>query len=100
MAIKRRVQDPPSGSRSDEDEIAKRVAEFGQGGYLPESDEVALDPKAPVGSQSFLFRLNDYQKQLLAESARDDGRSRQKLLETIIWPELERRKAEKDRQLR
>lgn len=100
MAIKKRDQAPPPGMRLDDDALAKRVAEFGQAGYLPESDEPALDPKAPVGSQGFLFRLNDYQKQLLAESARDDGRSRQKLLETIIWPELERRKAEKDRQVR
>lgn len=98
MAIKKRGQAPRAGA--DDETLAKRVAEFGQGGYLPESDESVLDPKAPVGSQGFLFRLNDYQKQLLAESARDDGRSRQKLLETIVWPELERRKAEKDRQER
>ena len=65
---------------------------------MPESDKEVLDPKAPVGPQVFLFRLNDYQKQLLAESALDDGRSRQKLLETIIWPEPERRQAEKNRE--
>jgi hypothetical protein len=78
---------------ADEEAIAKKAEEFGRGGYAPEVQETPLDPNAPVGPQGILFRFNDYQKQLLKEEAEADRRSQQKLLESIIWPELERRRA-------
>lgn len=95
MAIKKREaraagSTPATG---DEDAVARRAEEFGKGGYAPQVDEAPLDPNAPIGPQGILFRFNDYQKQLLKESADADRRSQQKLLESIIWPELERRKA-------
>ena len=98
MAIKKRegravVSTAVAG---DEDAVARKAAEFGKGGYAPEVDEAPLDPNAPIGPQGILFRFNDYQKQLLKESADADRRSQQKLLESIIWPELERRKAERN----
>jgi len=43
------------------------------------------------------FRLNEYQKLLLKEAAVEDRRSQQKLLESLVWPELERRRAERQR---
>ena len=98
MAIKKRearTATPPPAS-SDQDAVARKAEEFGKGGYAPEVVEVPLNPSAPVGPQGILFRFNDYQKQLLKESAEADRRSQQKLLESIIWPELERRKAEQN----
>ncbi|MDD1475353.1 MULTISPECIES: hypothetical protein [Micrococcaceae] len=95
MAIKKR-EAPAVASTAvagDEDAVARRAEEFGKGGYAPQVDEAPLDPNAPVGPQGILFRFNDYQKQLLKESADADRRSQQKLLESIIWPELERRRA-------
>lgn len=95
MAIKKREAPAvaPTAVAGDEDAVARRAEEFGKGGYAPQADEAPLDPNAPVGPQGILFRFNDYQKQLLKESADADRRSQQKLLESIIWPELERRKA-------
>ena len=98
MAIKKRearTAAPPPAS-TDQDAVARKAEEFGKGGYAPEVVEVSLNPSAPVGPQGILFRFNDYQKQLLKESADADRRSQQKLLESIIWPELERRKAERN----
>jgi hypothetical protein len=98
MAIKKRearTATPPPAS-TDQDAVARKAEEFGKGGYAPEVHEVPLNPNAPVGPQGILFRFNDYQKQLLKESAEADRRSQQKLLESIIWPELERRKAERN----
>lgn len=95
MPIKKRDAQPtsPATAMEDEDVIAKKAEEFGRGGYAPEAKETSLDPNAPVGPQGILFRYNDYQKQLLKEEAEADRRSQQKLLESIIWPELERRRA-------
>ncbi|MFC8041866.1 hypothetical protein ACFUOZ_21135 [Paenarthrobacter sp. NPDC057355] len=95
MPIKKRDPLPtsPATAPADEAAIAKKAEEFGRGGYAPEVQEAALDPNAPVGPQGILFRYNDYQKQLLKEEAEVDRRSQQKLLESIIWPELERRRA-------
>jgi hypothetical protein len=93
MPIKKRDAQPTSPSMADEDAIAKKAEEFGRGGYAPEVQETPLDPNAPVGPQGILFRFNNYQKQLLKEEAEADRRSQQKLLESIIWPELERRRA-------
>lgn len=95
MAIKKRDARAvvSTAVTADEDAVARRAEEFGKGGYAPQVDEAPLDPNAPVGPQGILFRFNDYQKQLLKESADADRRSQQKLLESIIWPELERRKA-------
>lgn len=95
MAIKKRDARAVATAAvsADEDAAARRAEEFGKGGYAPQADEAPLDPNAPIGPQGILFRLNDYQKQLLKESADADRRSQQKLLESIIWPELERRKA-------
>ncbi|WP_431230820.1 hypothetical protein [Paenarthrobacter nicotinovorans] len=93
MPIKKR-EERVAPAAGDEESIAKRAEEFGRGGYAPEEVEAApLDPNAPVGPQGIVFRFNDYQKQLLKESAEADRRSQQKLLESIIWPELERRRA-------
>lgn len=94
MAIKKREARPTTPAiEADEDAVAKQAEEFGKGGYAPEVHEAPLDPNAPIGPQGILFRFNDYQKQLLKESADADRRSQQKLLESIIWPELERRRA-------
>ncbi|WP_420181231.1 hypothetical protein [Paenarthrobacter sp. TA1.8] len=95
MPIKKRDAMPTAAATGsvDEDAVAKKAEEFGRGGYAPEVVEIPLDPNAPVGPQGILFRFNDYQKQLLKESAEADRRSQQKLLESIIWPELERRRA-------
>jgi hypothetical protein len=95
MAIKKREARTGASTAitGDEDAVARRAEEFGKGGYAPQENEAPLDPNAPVGPQGILFRFNDYQKQLLKESADADRRSQQKLLESIIWPELERRKA-------
>lgn len=94
MAIKKReaLAAASTAAAGDEAAVARRAEEFGKGGYAPQTDEAPLDPNAPVGPQGILFRFNDYQKQLLKESADADRRSQQKLLESIIWPELERRK--------
>ncbi|GAT89604.1 hypothetical protein CVCC1112_4263 [Paenarthrobacter nicotinovorans] len=97
MPIKKRDAQPTSPVTSDEDVIAKKAEEFGRGGYAPEVQPTPLDPNAPVGPQGILFRFNDYQKQLLKEEAEADRRSQQKLLESIIWPELERRRAARTR---
>jgi hypothetical protein len=97
MPIKKR-EERVAPAAGDEESIAKRAEEFGRGGYAPEEAEAApLDPNAPVGPQGIVFRFNDYQKQLLKESAEDDRRSQQKLLESIVWPELERRREAKGR---
>jgi hypothetical protein len=98
MAIKRRDARAVASTAvsADEDAVARRAEEFGRGGYAPQSDEAPLDPNAPIGPQGILFRFNEYQKQLLKESADADRRSQQKLLESIIWPELERRKADRN----
>ncbi|WP_314216585.1 hypothetical protein [Pseudarthrobacter equi] len=94
MPIKKRDAQPtPPTPTADEALIEKRAEEFGRGGYAPEVKETPLNPNAPVGPQGILFRFNDYQKQLLKEEAEADRRSQQKLLESIIWPELERRRA-------
>jgi hypothetical protein len=94
MAIKKREARTGASTAvtGDEDAVARRAEEFGKGGYAPQIEETPLDPNAPIGPQGILFRFNDYQKQLLKESADADRRSQQKLLESIIWPELERRK--------
>ncbi|MGG5170578.1 hypothetical protein ACQR35_00155 [Pseudarthrobacter sp. J1738] len=97
MAIKKRAAQSTSPATADEDVIAKKAEEFGRGGYAPEVQAPSLDPNAPVGPQGILFRFNDYQKQLLKEEAEADRRSQQKLLESIIWPELERRRAARTR---
>jgi len=98
MAIKKRETRAGASTAVavDEDAVARKAAEFGKGGYAPQTDEAPLDPNAPVGPQGILFRFNDYQKQLLKESADADRRSQQKLLESIIWPELERRKTQRN----
>jgi hypothetical protein len=98
MAIKKREARTAASTdvTGDEDAVARKAAEFGKGGYAPQTDEAPLDPNAPIGPQGILFRFNDYQKQLLKESADADRRSQQKLLESIIWPELERRKADRN----
>jgi hypothetical protein len=95
MAIKKREARGAASTpaTADEDAVARRAEEFGKGGYAPHTDEAALDPNAPIGPQGILFRFNEYQKQLLKESADADRRSQQKLLESILWPELERRRA-------
>lgn len=93
MAIKKREARTSSPASTSQDELDEKAAKFGKGGYAPEAENVSYDPHAPVGPQGILFRFNDYQKQLLKDSAAADRRSQQKLLESIVWPELERRKA-------
>lgn len=98
MAIKRREsQQETSPATTENDELEKRAEAFGRGAYSPvkEVPETELDPTAPIGPQGILFRYNDYQKALLKESADQDRRSIQKLLESIVWPELERRRSER-----
>lgn len=99
MAIKRREsqQTTPAAVQDHDDELEKRAEAFGHGAYSPvkNTPETVLDPTAPIGPQGILFRYNDYQKALLKESAEQDRRSIQKLLESIVWPELERRRAER-----
>ena len=100
MAIKKRQ--PPVASApavpDDQDELARKAEEFGRGGYAPveTASDTQLDPNAPL-TKMIPFRLNEYQKQLLKESAMEDRRSQQKLLESLIWPERERRRAERYR---
>lgn len=98
MAIKKRVVSPsPQMPETTADAVDRKASEFGKAGYAPkESPAEPLDPNAPVGPQGILFRFNDYQKQLLKSEADADRRSQQKLLESILWPELERRKAERN----
>ena len=93
MPIKKRgpVASPSSGPA---DELSRRAEEFGKAGYAPQESVPVLDPNAPL-SKLFPLRVNEYQKQLLQESAAADRRSQQKLLESLIWPELERRRAER-----
>ena len=100
MAIKKR-QGPAAGTlpviHEDQDEMARKAEEFGRGGYAPaETPGEQLDPNAPL-TKMIPFRLNEYQKQLLKEAAVEDRRSQQKLLESLIWPELERRRAERSK---
>ncbi|MFJ2662689.1 hypothetical protein [Arthrobacter koreensis] len=101
MAIKKRQ--PPATSpapivRDEQDELARKAEEFGRGGYAPAqpATEDEPDPNAPL-TKMVPFRLNEYQKLLLKEAAVEDRRSQQKLLESLVWPELERRRAERKR---
>ncbi|MGW9405851.1 hypothetical protein ACWGQ2_18020 [Arthrobacter sp. NPDC055585] len=101
MAIKKRqppAVSPAPAISDDQDELARKAEEFGRGGYAPvePAAEDELDPDAPL-TKMMPFRMNEYQKLLLKESAAEDRRSQQKLLESLIWPELERRKAERNR---
>ena len=102
MAIKKRqpaMPSPATAVREDQDELARKAEEFGRGGYAPvesAGEEDQLDPNAPL-TKMVPFRLNEYQKLLLKEAAVEDRRSQQKLLESLIWPELERRRADRKR---
>lgn len=101
MAIKRRqpaTASPAPTVRDDQDELARKAEEFGRGGYAPveSATEDHLDPNAPL-TKMVPFRLNEYQKLLLKEAATEDRRSQQKLLESLVWPELERRRTERQR---
>lgn len=99
MAIKKRPAPQAAPAPTEENPALEQRAEaFGRGAYAPTvaSPQSALDPNAPVGPQGTLFRYNEYQKALLKESADADRRSMQKLLESIVWPELERRRTERN----
>lgn len=99
MAIKKRPAPQAAPEPAEENPALEQRAEaFGRGAYAPTSAalQAVLDPNAPVGPQGTLFRYNEYQKALLKESAEIDRRSMQKLLESIVWPELERRRAERN----
>lgn len=99
MAIKKRPAPKAVPAPSEESPALEQRAEaFGHGAYAPSvaAPQSDLDPGAPVGPQGTLFRYNDYQKALLKESAEADRRSMQKLLESIVWPELERRRTERN----
>lgn len=100
MAIKKRGSREAEPEHPAEDpELDRRVDAFGHGAYSPvgtpeptAADE-QLDLEAAIGRQGILFRYNDYQRKLLKDSAVADRRRIQKLLESIVWPELERRKS-------
>lgn len=104
MAIKKRVTQVPAATSADDD-LDRKAEAFGIGAVKIDGKPIAdvqellqeegLDPDAPVGPQGIMLRFNAYQRKLLEDEKRFQRRSGQKILEMLVWPELEKRRDER-----